>query len=129
MALFQFACPHCSGQFQVQDPPAGQAIACPHCGRGVALPSELPPPADAVEAPPAPPPSPEDGVTLPFDVHEPPALPTGQASRASAHVLPPPARAPLSRDERERRRTIRNLVLMLAGLVVLVVAALVLSRL
>jgi hypothetical protein len=128
MALFQFACPHCSGQFQVQDPPAGEAIACPHCGRGVALPAELPPPADVVEAPPDLP-LPTDGITLPFDVHEPPTPSAAQPSRASAQVVRPPARAPLSREERERRRTIRNLLLMLTGLVVLVVAALVLSRL
>ncbi len=126
MALFQFACPHCSGQFQVQDPPAGQAIACPHCGLGVALPSELPPPADAVETPPESPRS-TDGIELPFELDEPaPAMPPSPL--AGAPVVLPQTRAPMSREDRERRRTIRNLVLMVTGLIVLVAAVLVLSR-
>jgi hypothetical protein len=129
MALFQFGCPHCGGAFQVQDLPAGQAVACPHCGGGVALPSELPPSAAAAETAAEPPPVPAEynqGIELPFEPRE-----THVAKTAVRPPLPPEAttRTSLTRAQRERRRAVRNLVLMIVGLIVLVGAALVLKRL
>ena len=146
MESFHFACPHCSGQFEVKHPPPGHAVACPHCGGGVALPPDMPLPVDAptqrdesysAEAPPAEPPMQTSGLghaaapvepPQAFDFIEPPTIAASRPASPAAgqRVLPEMRR--LSREEKERRRTVRNLVLMVVGVVVLVVATVVLSR-
>lgn len=153
--LFQFACPYCGGQFAVDDPAAGHAIACPHCGGQVALPAatlpaatlptELPPRAvePPAEAPTAPAPL---GVVAketfdpptadePIDENNPLVFLNAPGPRTAAvgsrrkrqRVLPPNVRR-LSHAEKERRRLRRNLVLMVAGMIVLASVLVALSR-
>jgi hypothetical protein len=126
MAPVAFSCPHCSGRFEAENPPAGTAVACPHC-RGAVSPSDdaagaaredplafLSPPADST-AP-----------LVPFDLDEPKSI-ARRAARRDRGRLPRQVRR-LSREEKARRRARRNLVLMTLGIVVLVVAAVLLSR-
>jgi hypothetical protein len=129
MAVVEFACPHCNEQFELEDPPAGEHVACPLCGGMLAIPADLPAEdadsgalefvgRDDVEAAPA-----------AFDVGElAPAemLPHRRKSAASA---PAPAIVPLSREEKERRRQIRTFVWMIGGGLLLAIAAAMLSRL
>ncbi len=133
MTLFQFACPYCSGQFEIENPPAGQAVACPHCREMVALPAELPPPVRETQSvAPAgseflPPRAEANDAVLPFILDE-PISPAARRGRQSAtRVQRPPVRR-LSREEKELHRARRNLVMMVVGVVVLAVAAVVLSR-
>ena len=122
MVLFQFACPYCSGQFAVENPPAGHAIACPNCGGTVALPADLPPPVAEPATMVAKSPVADDPFDF-LDISEPTARPLQIKQR----TLPTNVRR-LSREEKERRRVRRNLVLMVAGLLVLAIAAAGLSR-
>jgi hypothetical protein len=129
MALVEFVCPHCSGRFGLENPPAGEHVACPLCRGTLAIPAELPPPdadegkmdfvaRDDVEAPP-----------LAFDVGELAPAKLLARRRTSAARDEPPAIAPLSRDKKEYRRQIRTLVWIVGGGIVLAVAAALLSRL
>jgi hypothetical protein len=134
MALTQFDCPHCSGVFQAENPPAGQAVTCPRCGKPVKLPDELPPPAPDSDPP--------------WAIGE---LPAGERSEIAAEPTapfipfdfrgdvpgsargrrPPKKRAvvrTLSPQEKKRSRRVRSVVLMISGLVVLAIAVVVLSR-
>ncbi len=119
-----FACPHCNGPFTIEQIPPSQAVACPHCGGAVAVPdqqSASEPWRDAATG------LEESAAALDFLKPSvvspaPPAEPTPQAP-TSKLVL-----EPRSRIEQERRRTVRNLVLMTVGVIVLAVAVVVLSR-
>lgn len=139
MASFQFACPYCSGEFEVRERPAGEAIACPHCGKAVSLPSERS--AEADESAPVPPIEPGDdedvvaagneSTTSPSALdflEQPTPGPTTKPSRRPLPRRPPSNVRRLSREEQERRRMIRNAVLMTIGMIVLAVAVTVLSR-
>jgi predicted Zn finger-like uncharacterized protein len=130
MAVVQFACPYCSGQFDVENPPAGQAVRCPHCEASVVLPGEPP----AVDAPPPANADPLAFLTPPaagpaptFAPDEP--MPVVREVRKRKPRPAPREVRHLSREEKERRRAVRNLVLMTAGVVILCVAAILLSRL
>lgn len=50
MVAVQFACPHCSGLFQVDDSMSGQQVACPHC-RGLVVVPSMGTPGPAVSTP------------------------------------------------------------------------------
>ncbi|MBI3838214.1 MAG: hypothetical protein HY288_09820 [Planctomycetia bacterium] len=135
MATFQFACPHCNGPFEVEDPPAGKALACPSCGEPVALPDELPPPgsesvrlesgagesaAGESVATPAP--------FVPFDFRDQSTSivrhrPSRRKKRATIKKV-----EHLSRSERQRRQQRRSVAMMIVGMVVLCIAVVVLSR-
>jgi hypothetical protein len=120
MASFEFLCPHCSGRFELENPPPGEQTACPLCGGPLAIPPELP------EPPPAPPQVQPASAPAEVDV-----------TQFGLNVDPSPARAPgvvsreepLSREEKERRRQVRSLIWMIGGVLLLAVAAIVLSRL
>ena len=138
MTSIEFVCPHCSGRFELENPPAGGHVACPLCGQTLAIPAELPPadeqtpsaasdanqsefdfvgPGDA-EAPP-----------LAFDVGELAPLTSPSRRRRSKAREDKPVVERLSREEKERRRQVRSLVWMIGGAVLLVIAVAVLSRL
>jgi hypothetical protein len=134
MASFEFLCPHCSERFELANPPPGGQANCPRCGRAVAIPSELPEqvsPAIDVPAPPTPEPRPA-AVEPPPVVFDAEAMSLELGVRQSRPTEPAedlPRIEPLSREEKERRRQVRNLVWMIGGVVLLAIAALVLSRL
>ena len=126
MASYHFACPYCSGAFEVSAPELGQAIACPHCAATVTLPTELPPP------PPDLPPAveePEGGVYAFLADPTPSPAARSAPSRPSQVTRSSAKRPAISARERDRRRALRNVVLMVVGLLVLVLAVVVLSRL
>ncbi len=130
MASFQFACPHCSRPFELENPQAGAVVACPACGESLALPAQLPaalaPDDQGAEfAPPEV--TNEESVPLAFDLGEPPPLRRGAAAPRKSPATP--AGRQLSREERMRRQQVRSLVLMIGGVVVLAIAVIVLSRL
>ena len=126
MELFQFACPHCSEPFEVEDPAAGGEIACPFCGEPVALPDELPSgvseigdlegPKEELAAPAG---EPSPAPFIPFDFRD--ASTSGLRPRGST-------RKRLTRSERLHRQQRRSLVMMVLGLAVLFIAVLVLNR-
>lgn len=136
MALFEFVCPHCSGRFDLENPPAGGQAACPLCSRTLAIP-ELPrgdeetggAVDDANEI--------EVGVVGRCDVEaQPVAFDVGELAplellsgrhRSKVRQVEPVVK-PLSREEKERRRQIRSLAWMIGGAVLLAIAAAVLSR-
>ena len=138
----QFSCPHCNGEFAVEHLAAGQAVACPHCGVAVVLPNappEAPLPPEAAELASNTDPASEhsrvaedqgaasharDGAFDFLDSAGSAADPTTATQRASEAV----SVRRLTREEKELRRTVRNLVLMIVGVVVLAVTAVVLSR-
>jgi len=126
MASYHFACPYCSGAFEVSAPELGQAIACPHCAATVTLPTELPPPPPDI-------PLVEDtseGAAYAFLTEPTPTPMSRQASRRPLQIAQTPIkRTAISPRERDRRRAKRNLVLMVVGMLVLVAAVVVLSRL
>jgi DNA-directed RNA polymerase subunit RPC12/RpoP len=102
MASFEFACPHCSERFELENPRAGSHVPCPRCGKTVAIPADLPQ-ADQPAA--------EEVVSKP-----------ASSGRESPVVR-------LSREEKQRRRQIRSLVWMIGGAVLLAIATILLSRL
>jgi hypothetical protein len=134
MALFQFACPHCNQPFEIEDPPAGQAVHCPHCQDLVGLPDELAPalyePARAAdtssEAERAEPESPFANID--FRDERTSILRPRRWKRKKR--VPKKTRnvVQLSRNEKRRRQQRRSLFMMVFGLVVLFVAVVVLSR-
>ncbi len=121
MEPFQFACPYCSGQFEIDQLPEGNAVACPHCGEAVGFPAELASPqtesarSGAAELP--------DGV-FDFLDRANPATKADSSNTAGRRGRP----RTLTRQERERLRMRRNVVLMVVGVVVLSLAAVLLSR-
>lgn len=128
MTLIEFVCPHCSGRFELEDPPAGESVACPLCGQTLAIPAELPQDdtddgafdfvgRDDVEGPP-----------LAFDVGELAPAELLPHRRTPAAHDEPPAVVPLSREQKEHRRQIRTLVWIIGGGILLAMAAAVLSR-
>jgi hypothetical protein len=127
MASYHFACPYCSGEFEVVAPELGQAIACPHCAQSVTLPAELPPPPPDFLS------GDEQAETAPYAFlsEQSPVPATSQANSRPTNrpVSQSSGRPSLSRHERDRRRGVRNVILMVIGTVVLVAAALLLSRL
>lgn len=89
MVAVPFACPHCSGMFQVDSSMAGQHVACPHC-RGVVA---LPPSAGSPSSPPQPPnaqqqPTRPATVPQPAARPQPAAQPPGRAVRVAAPRSP-----------------------------------------
>jgi len=102
MASMEFACPHCSGRFELENPRAGGRVPCPLCGQTIAIPADLPP----TEQPAA-------------EKVDSKSAPSGNESLAVR----------LSREEKHRRRQIRSLVWMIGGAVLLALAAILLSRL
>ena len=142
MPWFEFACPHCSQLFRLENPPAGQQVECPDCGNVLALPAELPSPAAPSELPD----SSDAGAAeadadSAFDFVRPTlSMAAGRANSTESRDEPVPAVAQkpaaippvirtLSREEKAQRRQRRNLILMFGGLIVLVVVLLVLSGL
>ena len=114
MTSIEFVCPHCSGRFELGNPPAGEHVACPLCKGMLAIPAELPHP-DTEEGP--------------FEVGElAPAELQVHRRKPAAHDEAPLV-APLSREQKEHRRQIRSLVWMIGGGALLAIAAAVLSRL
>lgn len=128
MSLVRFVCPHCSGSFELENPPAGEQVACPLCQGTLAIPAELCEDegvelefdfvdSDGVEAPP-----------MAFDVGE---LATGELlpHRRTAAARHKPAIAPTDRAAKEHRRQLYSLVWMIGGGILLAIAVAVLSRL
>lgn len=126
MPQYRLACPHCSHTFALENPPAERQVSCPACGQALALPEHLP----AASQPPGPTSSFEGAadlaptVTSPADVAAPPSI----VDQGPAAPAVGPVRH-LSREEKVQRRQTRSLVLMIVGVVLLAVAAVVLSRL
>ncbi len=129
MAVLEFACPYCNGQFEIADPPAGMAVTCPHCGAAVALPVDLPPASQAIQ--PSPPiefVAPHAAPFIPLDIVTAPTTPVGPGRGCRARRGPAPEVSRLSREKQAQRRLQRNLVLMATGLLLLTIAVAVLSR-
>ena len=126
MASYHFACPYCNGAFDIAAPELGQGIACPHCAATVTLPTELPPPppdipvADDASA---------GGVYAFLAEPTPPPASRPTAPRPLQTIRRSANRPAISSRERDRRRAVRNVVLMFVGMLVLVAAVVVLSRL
>jgi hypothetical protein len=137
MALVDFACPHCSGQFQLENPPLGGQVACPLCRQMLAIPSELPPDvADSDAAAPVTSPSESETGEHPHvetrEIELDVADTAGHVPRAQRRTRLGDERVavePLSRIQKEHRRQVRSLVWMIGGAVLLAIAAAVLSRL
>jgi hypothetical protein len=134
MALVQFACPYCSGQFEIADPPAGQAVACPHCSAAVALPVNLPStplaapqvvnPWATVE------PVAQDAAPfIPLDLVSLPTTRAGRSGRRRAPNAPEPGVQRLSREKERHRRLSRRVAMMAIAVLLLVLAVAVLTRL
>ena len=127
MEPYRFSCPYCSGEFGVDERPGGQPVVCPHCDRTVALAAEPPEPileaetAEAAAGAPTAPAARQESVSRPS---APPIQP--QPSLRQRQSLPSASR--LSRQEKDRRRLRRNLVLMTVGMIVLAIALAVLSQ-
>jgi hypothetical protein len=126
MASYEFLCPHCNGRFELANPPPGGRVACPLCRQTLAIPTELPEPVPAATEP-----------TQPVEAEvRPLAFDVDTASRelearrkARERADEAPRIVPLSREEKERRRQVRSLIWMIGGVVLLAIAAMVLSRL
>ncbi len=115
MTSIEFVCPHCSGRFELENPPAGGRVACPSCKGMLAIPAELPQPDT------------DEGA---FDfVGERAPRELLVHRRTSAAQQEAPIVEPLSRAEKEHRRQIRSLAWMIGGGALLAIAAAVLSRL
>jgi hypothetical protein len=132
MALIEFACPHCRGQFQLDNPPAGGQVACPLCRQVLAIPTDLPPAVAGFDFAPPQAAGGARGVKPPplaFDPDEASAVERPSRRRKS----PPPndvsVLEPLSRQRQDRRRQMRGLAWMIGGILLLAIAAAVLSRL
>jgi hypothetical protein len=132
MASYEFLCPHCSGRFALANPPPGGRAACPLCGQTLAIPAELP---ESLPAPRGPAAAAQEtrqeepeAPSLAFDVD---AAARELASRRKRGERPveAPRIVPLSRAEKERRRQVRSLIWMIGGVLLLAIAAIVLSRL
>ena len=140
MPGFEFACPHCSRRFALENPPAGEQISCPECGQPLAIPAELPAPSDESLG------AASESGTLDFirptlsmgsgkgDPKSPTVPPAGEPRLTTPAESPEATATPrvvrqLTRQEKEARRQRRSLILMVGGLVLLIVALIVLSRL
>lgn len=141
MASFELLCPHCSGRFELANPPRGGQVACPRCGRSVAIPADVPKPVaerrvTRSKPPPSRPKDADEGeaepVLLPYDEDEPrpeaqppveasPPVPTSEAVHEAPVVR-------VSREEKARRRQMRSLIWMIVGVVLLAIAVIVLTR-
>jgi DNA-directed RNA polymerase subunit RPC12/RpoP len=133
MTTRQFACPRCSGRFLVDIRAAAQALACPHCGREVAIPpgstdtaEEVPQSEPGGESPSAPEPF------VPFDFRDAPPAPPASESKGRAGAKLElddlvPGLVPNRRAAR-RRRAQRSLIVMLICLAVLAAAVVLASR-
>lgn len=125
MAVVEFVCPHCSGPFELENPPLGERVACPQCGGMLEIPAELPgDDADEDEAR-----ATDDSESQPtaFDIGELAPAEMLPHHRSTVHHERPIRQ--LSREEKQRRRQIRSLVWMIGGGVLLAIAVAVLSRL
>ncbi len=103
MTIIRTVCPHCSEPMAAEDPAGDEALRCPHCGAAMARPA----------------------VTALHANDE--AAPVPAEDVAGREVARTPRR--LSRAEKDRRRTLRNLLMMIVGVIVLVIAAAVLRQL
>lgn len=135
MASIEFACPHCSGRFELANPPAGEHVACPLCRQMLAIPAELPEPEEDSVGAQARAEETEFAVLRAGEVKAPPiAFDVGKRSARPALDVPSLAREDkpvaesLSREAKEHRRQIRSLVWMIGGAVLLAIAAAVLAR-
>ncbi len=145
MPWFEFACPHCSRRFGLENPPAGQQVDCPECGKPLAIPVDLPAPMNPIGAPDESQGEASDGGALDFiqptlsmesqrsapkspvapPVEDRPPTPPAASTEALAQ---PPAVRQLTRQEKEARRQRRSLIFMVGGLILLIAALIVLSR-
>ncbi len=125
MVLVQFACPHCTEQFTLENPPPGATILCPHCGLKIGIPDVAPPPVETI-APTAAPDAAATGVPLDFLSEEPASGDRrGQFDRPRIR----PTVRPLDRAARRQRQQWQSLAVMVLCLVVLAIAVVVLGRL
>ncbi len=143
MPSFEFACPHCSWRFRLENRATNELVACPKCGQSLAIRDELPATRSEETA------SGDDvGESSALDFIQPTlSIGTGRTSRKvriemSAKELnadeaventagrPAEKRAvrTLSREEKTRRRQRRSTILMAGGLALLIIALLLLSR-
>lgn len=126
------ACPLCGGHFAILEAWRDTKVACPHCQTAVTVPLLSTTPADPQPA--APPttesqPSVASSSTQPATSSEPTKQPTPAENRSAPQPAAPEPKInkPLTANEREARRRRVNLMIALAGGLILVATTLVLS--
>jgi hypothetical protein len=130
MTSVRFACPHCSGQFSLDDPPAGQAVGCPHCGRSVGIPQspQQVETSAAVQSV-----SERDETAIGGDaldfLNEAVSVPRrGRKASLPSDGVPLPEIRLLGRIEQRRRQQRRSVVVMILCMAVLAVALMLLNK-